>query len=105
MPRPFRKPRLLMLAASTAVVAGGVLAPTGAFAAAPSAPHAVVTDVRAAVTDDHGSSGKGTTLVLIIRTGDGNIRIGPDPGKGDADGWVSPAGVGGLRIAKAVTAG
>ncbi|MGW0752858.1 hypothetical protein [Streptomyces sp. NPDC002587] len=105
MPHPIRKPRLLMLAASTAVVAGGVLAPTGAFAAAPAAPHAAVADVRAAAADDHGSSGEGATLILIIRTGDGNVRIGPDPGKGDADGWVSPVGGGGLRIAKAVTAG
>ncbi|MFE9631951.1 hypothetical protein [Streptomyces sp. NPDC006463] len=97
MPRPFRKPRLLMLAASTAVVAGGVLAPTGAFAATPSAPHAVVAGARAAATDDHGSSDKGATLLVIIRTADGNVRIWPDQGK-DAGGWVSP-------IAKAVTGG
>lgn len=84
MPRPFRKPRLLMLAASTAVVAGGVLAPTGAFAAAPAAPHAVVADARAAAADDHGGSDKGATLLVIIRTGDGKIRVWPDQGKDDA---------------------
>ncbi|WP_404962264.1 hypothetical protein [Streptomyces sp. 147326] len=64
----FRTPRFLMLAASTAVVAGAVLVPTGAFAAVPAAPHAAVADDRVLAPDDQGDTdGKGN-LRLIGRS-------------------------------------
>ncbi|MFG2986553.1 hypothetical protein ACGFYQ_35825 [Streptomyces sp. NPDC048258] len=98
MTHPFRKPRFLMLAASTAVVAGGVLVPTGAFAAVPTAPHAVVADDSVAATDDQGGTDNKSTLLLIVRDGDGNIRIGPGQGKDDSGDQVNPIGQGGPRI-------
>ncbi|MFG2229595.1 hypothetical protein ACGFNX_06185 [Streptomyces sp. NPDC048723] len=44
MTHPFRTRRLALLVASTAIAAGGVLVPTTAFAATPTAAHQVMAD-------------------------------------------------------------
>ncbi|MGW3241370.1 hypothetical protein [Streptomyces sp. NPDC001070] len=83
--------RFFALAAATAVVTGGALLPTTAFAAAPVARHTVPADVPA----DHG--GEYSTLLYtedMNQTGSGSTHIrtdhwkpGPwDPGHGDHDG-------------------
>ncbi|WP_371642730.1 hypothetical protein [Streptomyces mirabilis] len=52
MPRTSRTQRLVMLTASTALAAGGVLLPTSAFAA-PALPHTGAVATAAAHHDDH----------------------------------------------------
>ncbi|WP_327418917.1 hypothetical protein [Streptomyces sp. NBC_01233] len=85
MTRLFRTPRFLMLAASTAVVVGGALTPTGAFAATPAAPHAAVADDRVVAPDDQGGTDDRGNLLLIGRAGEslfGSDRGDADPGTG-----------------------
>ncbi|KOU36088.1 hypothetical protein [Streptomyces sp. WM6368] len=52
MTRPLRIRRLALLTASTAIVAGGVLVPTTAFAATPTTTHAVAGDTADGSADD-----------------------------------------------------
>ncbi|MEU9084026.1 hypothetical protein [Streptomyces sp. NPDC048357] len=61
----FRTPRFFALAASTAVVVGGVLVPTSAFAAAPATPQAAVADDRVVAPDDQGGSDNSGKHLLI----------------------------------------
>ncbi|MFD5142541.1 hypothetical protein [Streptomyces sp. NPDC058401] len=63
-----RKPRLVLFAASAAIVAGGVLAPATALAATPATSHAVRAD---------GDTGSDSTLLL--HTGPDSL-IGRDSG-------------------------
>ncbi|MGW6984694.1 hypothetical protein ACWGE1_35460 [Streptomyces sp. NPDC054932] len=65
MTRPFRIRRLALLTASTAVVAGGALVPTAAFAATPTAPHAVV--------GDSADDGNKSNLMWIAPPGSGSL--------------------------------
>lgn len=67
MTHPFRKRRLVLFAASTAVAAGAVLVPTTAFAATPAAPHTVMADSGA------GDAGNQST--------EGGIKIAPKEGQ------------------------
>ncbi|MEU9303479.1 hypothetical protein [Streptomyces sp. NPDC048269] len=97
MTHPFRKPRFLMLAASAAVVVGGVLVPSGAFAAVPTAPHTVVADDGVAATEDQGSSDNRSTLLLVLPNGEGGIRIGSGQGEDASGDKVNPIGRGGPR--------
>ncbi|WP_455359921.1 hypothetical protein [Streptomyces sp. SYSU K21746] len=78
MTHHFRTRRFLVFAASTAVAAGGVLLPTGAFAAAPATP--ATPHVVAADSDDSSS----TNLFHPVGEGDTRIVVKPDgkPGKG-----------------------
>ncbi|MFJ7271548.1 hypothetical protein ACIQV3_33725 [Streptomyces sp. NPDC099050] len=59
-----RKPRLVLFAASAALVAGGVLAPAAAFAATPASSHAVSAD----------DTGNESTLLLRTDSDEGLIR-------------------------------
>ncbi|MFF3211212.1 hypothetical protein ACFYYB_11170 [Streptomyces sp. NPDC002886] len=59
-----RKPRLVLFAASAAIVAGGVLAPAAAFAATPASAHAVRAD----------DTGNESTLLLRTDSDEGRIR-------------------------------
>ncbi|MCX4778525.1 hypothetical protein [Streptomyces sp. NBC_01264] len=59
-----RKPRLVLFAASAAIVAGGVLAPAAAFAATPASSHAVRAD----------DTGNESTLLLRTDSDEGRIR-------------------------------
>lgn len=71
-----RKPRLVLFAASAAIVAGGVLAPATALAATPASSHAV----RA---DDTGNES-----TLLLRTGPDDTVIGKDrPAKDGPGKW------------------
>ncbi|MCJ0870914.1 hypothetical protein [Streptomyces sp. AP-93] len=71
-----RKPRLVLFAASAAIVAGGALAPATALAATPAGSHAV----RA---DDTGNES-----TLLLRTGPDDTLIGKDrPAKDGPDKW------------------
>ncbi|MFI1279214.1 hypothetical protein ACH4U5_00305 [Streptomyces sp. NPDC020858] len=83
MIRIFRTRRLVLLAASTAIAAGGVLVPTTAFAAAPASAHTAVAE-----SDHHGSgedrSGK-WGKDKHDKWGKGKHGKGKDrPGKGDS---------------------
>ncbi|MFF1414833.1 hypothetical protein ACFVX6_34580 [Streptomyces sp. NPDC058289] len=69
-----RKPRLVLFAASAAIVAGGVLAPATALAATPASSHAV----RA---DDTGNES-----TLLLRTGPDDTLIGKDRPAEDGSG-------------------
>ncbi|MGW1775376.1 hypothetical protein [Streptomyces sp. NPDC002104] len=69
-----RKPRLVLFAASAAIVAGGVLAPAAAFAATPAGAHAV----RA---DDTGNES-----TLLLRTDSDGGVIGKDRPAEDGQG-------------------
>ncbi|MFE6834864.1 hypothetical protein ACFVFI_08475 [Streptomyces sp. NPDC057705] len=81
----FRTPRFLMLAASTAVVVGGVLTPTGAFAATPAIAHAAVADDRAAApADDGGADNRGLLIGTLEKPLLGTE--GDAAGTGDATG-------------------
>ncbi|WP_327306630.1 hypothetical protein OG730_26795 [Streptomyces sp. NBC_01298] len=59
-----RKPRLVLFAASAAIVAGGVLAPAAAFAATPASSHAVRAD----------DTGNESTLLLRTDSDEGLIH-------------------------------
>ncbi|MCM1966268.1 hypothetical protein ABT024_26350 [Streptomyces sp. NPDC002812] len=71
-----RKPRLVLFAASAAIVAGGVLAPATALAATPAGSHAVTAD---------DTTGNESTLLLHSGPDDTLIRTDPPaedtPGK------------------------
>ncbi|MFE4262189.1 hypothetical protein [Streptomyces sp. NPDC056883] len=69
-----RKPRLVLFAASAAIVAGGVLAPATALAATPASAHAV----RA---DDTGNES-----TLLLRSGPDDTLIRTDPPAEDTPG-------------------
>ncbi|MEV6651043.1 hypothetical protein [Streptomyces sp. NPDC051219] len=91
MTHPFRTRRFLVFAASSAVVAGGVLLPTGAFAAAPTAPYVVAAD------NDHGNPDDSANL---IGKADNPIGVKPDDranliGKAENPIVVKPDGKGG----------
>ncbi|WP_405787832.1 hypothetical protein OG753_07940 [Streptomyces sp. NBC_00029] len=76
MTRPFRIRRLALLTASTAVVAGGVLVPTTAFAATPATPHAVA--------QDSADDGNRSNLMWIGPPGSGSL-FDRSPGSGVPD--------------------
>ncbi|MFB6524131.1 hypothetical protein [Streptomyces sp. NPDC056401] len=69
-----RKPRLVLFAASAAIVAGGVLAPATALAATPAHPHAVSADDT------------GNESTLLHRSGPGDTLIRTDPPAEDTPG-------------------
>ncbi|MGW5345272.1 hypothetical protein [Streptomyces sp. HUAS TT3] len=80
MTHRFRTKRLVLLAASATMVAGGALVPTTAFAATPATSHTV-----ALPGDDIGDGNKST--LLFLGEPDHAIRIVPykdAPGKGGA---------------------
>ncbi|MFJ4777716.1 hypothetical protein [Streptomyces sp. NPDC088762] len=87
MTHRFRK-QFVLFAASTAVVAGGVLVPTTAFAATPTAPHTVVADAGDAGDPNDGS--KSNLLLIVPADSEGSIKVTPHedrpakdrPGKG-----------------------
>ncbi|MFE6906197.1 hypothetical protein [Streptomyces erythrochromogenes] len=91
MTHPFRTRRLALFAATSALAAGAVLVPTGAFAATPAA----AAPYTAPVDDGKGDRGGDSTLLWTSPSGDGRIKIGPDkdrsakhrPGKGSDDEW------------------
>ncbi|WP_328924340.1 hypothetical protein OG429_06570 [Streptomyces sp. NBC_00190] len=90
MTHPFRKRRLALLAASTAIAAGGVLVPTTAFAATPATPHTIVAD-----GSDGDNSTKSNLLLVQPPGSEGTIKVNPDqdqptkgqPGKDRSGQW------------------
>ncbi|MDX3537496.1 hypothetical protein PV721_24610 [Streptomyces sp. MB09-01] len=97
MTRLFRTPRFFALAASTAVVVGGVLVPTtGAFAAVPAASQTAVpvADDRTAAPDDQGDTDNRSTLSYFVPDGEG--LIGSGAGEGDSSHSANIPGSGGV---------
>lgn len=94
MTRRSRKQRSLMLAASTAVAAGGVLLPTSAFAAAPEVPQVNSVSTRVAGHDGHSHHDIAKPAVKWVKTTDSPSGITVKlPGKATVQKISAPAGV------------
>ncbi|MFJ9965163.1 hypothetical protein [Streptomyces avermitilis] len=93
MTRRSQKQRFLMLAASTAVIAGGALLPSNAFAAAPETPHVGGVTTRGAGHGGHSHQGIAKPAAKWVKTTDSPSGITVKlPGKATVQKVSAPAG-------------